>query len=140
MKPIYILDTNIWLDWLVFQNDTLDELKAAWRNQSFDIIYTDEMLEEWVDVIGRAQFKLSLEQQNHKTVELKAIARRVETQGKPLNPIACKDKDDQIFIDTALTHGAAWLISKDRHLLMLKNRARKQNVLVGTVEDWLQNN
>ena len=140
MKPIYILDTNIWLDWLVFQNDTLDELKDAWRNQSFDIIYTDEMLEEWVDVIGRAQFKLSLEQQMHKTAELKTIARRVETLGKPLNPIACKDKDDQIFIDTALTHGAAWLISKDRHLLMLKNRARKQNVLVGTVEDWLKNN
>lgn len=140
MKPIYILDTNIWLDWLVFQNDTLDELKAAWRNQSFEIIYTDEMLEEWMDVIGRAQFKLSTEQQTQKTADLEAIARRVETLGKPLNPIACKDKDDQIFIDTALMYGAVWLISKDKHLLMLKNRARKQSLLVGTVEDWLKSN
>jgi predicted nucleic acid-binding protein len=36
----------------------------------------------------------------------------------------------------ALAHRADWLISKDKHLLTLKNRAAKQNLRIGTIDDW----
>lgn len=134
----YILDTNIWLDWLVFQNDSLDELKKAHAKGHFVIIYTDEMLEEFIDVIGRAQFKLTLEQQGAAKLAVMQIAKKVETKAKPMNSIHCQDKDDQIFIDMALAHQAQWLISKDKHLLALKNRAAKQLLKIGTADKWFQ--
>jgi predicted nucleic acid-binding protein len=43
-----------------------------------------------------------------------------------------------VFIDTALAYRITWLISKDKHLLRLKNRAAKQQVNIGTVDDWLR--
>ena len=61
--PLYILDTNIWLDWLVFQTDVLDPLKAQHAAGKMTLIFTDDMLIELTDVIGRAQFKLSQAQQ-----------------------------------------------------------------------------
>lgn len=134
----YILDTNIWLDWLVFQNDTLDELKAVHANGGFHIIYTSDMLEEFADVISRAQFKLSVEQQVSMLAQLTALAQKVETRETPLNTIRCKDKDDQIFIDTALSYQVDWLLSKDNHLLALRNRASKYHVRIGTIDAWMR--
>lgn len=138
--PCYILDTNIWLDWLVFQNEMLDELKAAWHNKKFEIIFTAEMLFELTDVIARAQFKLTSAQQIEALDEFARTARMVETLPKPLQSIRCKDKDDQVFIDMALAHQATWLISKDKHLLVLRGRAAKQQLKIGTILDWQHKN
>jgi putative PIN family toxin of toxin-antitoxin system len=135
-KPIYILDTNIWLDWLIFTSDTLDDFKTAHANGEWNIIYTSPMKAEFADVISRPQFKLSMTQQKLALDGLSNLATESELSTKPLIPIRCKDKDDQIFIDMALTHHATWLLSKDKHLLTLKNRAAKQNLLIGTIDDW----
>jgi predicted nucleic acid-binding protein len=126
LRITYILDTNIWLDWLVFSSDTLVELKVAHNDGEFEIIYTTEMIEELIDVVSRTQFDLSPEQQELIVQQMMAAARRVD------------DKDDQVFIDTALAYRITWLISKDKHLLRLKNRAAKQQVNIGTVDDWLR--
>lgn len=138
LQVTYILDTNIWLDWLVFSSDTLAELKVAHNDGEFEIIYTTEMIEELIDVISRTQFDLSPEQQELIVQQMMAAARRVDDSPKPLSSIKCKDKDDQVFIDTALAYRITWLISKDKHLLRLKNRAIKQQVNIGTVDDWLR--
>jgi len=39
------------------------------------------------------------------------------------NPLRCTDPDDQKFIDFAVAHRAAWLVSRDRAVLKLKRRA-----------------
>lgn len=132
----YVLDTNIWLDWLVFHNKDLNELKVAHDNKCFEIIYTAEMLLELTDVISRVQFKLTQERQNEVLAELALLASLVETRPKPLQTIYCQDKDDQIFIDTALTYQSAWLISKDKHLLAARGKAARQNLMIGTPLDW----
>lgn len=138
MKPLYIIDTNIWLDWLVFSNDTLDELKSSHDNGDFEIIYTSKMIDELADVISRTQFNLSEQQQKIILQTMSELARRVEDAPKPLLTIKCQDKDDQVFIDMALAYHVTWLISKDKHLLRLKNRAVKQQVNIGTIDDWLR--
>jgi putative PIN family toxin of toxin-antitoxin system len=136
--PLYILDTNIWLDWLVFQTDVLDPLKAQHAAGKMTLIFTDDMLIELTDVIGRAQFKLSQAQQQTALARFHQLAVRVDTRAKPAVPIRCKDADDQVFIDQALAHRATWLLSKDKHLLSLRSRAAKQQVWVGTIADWLR--
>ena len=39
-------------------------------------------------------------------------------------PWACRDRDDQKFLDLAVTAGASWLFTKDRALLKIAGRAR----------------
>lgn len=136
-QPIYILDTNIWLDWLVFSHDAMPSLKAMQLAHEIDIIYTDEMAEELADVLSREHFKLSLEQQNTAMSAMRDAAREVERRA-PTQPIRCKDKDDQVFIDTALAYQVDFLLSKDNHLLALKNRAAKQLVRIASLDDWFK--
>ncbi|MGL4766927.1 MAG: putative toxin-antitoxin system toxin component, PIN family [Formosimonas sp.] len=136
MRPIYILDTNIWLDWLVFDDTSLRGLKAAQASGEFEMIYTSDMLDELCDVVSRAQFALSAAQQEAVRDAVQALARCVPNLGKPSVSLRCVDADDQVFIDTALNYRATWLISKDKHVLRLKNRARAHNVRIGMVADW----
>lgn len=134
--PLYVLDTNVWLDWLVFSHDAVPMLQALQAAGEIDIIYTAEMLEELADVLSRAQFKLSSEQQVTALSCMRAAAREVPAK-TPMCSVRCADKDDQVFIDTALTYQVSWLLSKDNHLLSLRGRAAKHHVRVSTLDAWL---
>ena len=68
-----VLDTNVWLDWLVFDDPTIAPIKAA-----------------------------------------------VATERARLP--ACRDPDDQKFLEAALAARAEFLLTKDRALLELARR------------------
>ncbi|TDR32967.1 PIN domain-containing protein [Hydromonas duriensis] len=135
VKPLYILDTNIWLDWLVFSDEAIKPLQALHAAGQLDIVYTSDMRVEFLDVISRAHFKLSIEQQILVDKRMQQIAREVPAQSVQPS-IRCQDRDDQIFIDAALAYAVDWLLTKDHHLLDLRKRAAKQGVRVGTLLDW----
>ncbi len=142
----YILDTNIWLDWFVFTHEPAAPMTAlkntlldSQNNQTHPhcaILMTPAMWEEWVDVLGRPQFKVEAERQVEILNQTRAMVQWVETPPAPHERIRCSDKDDQIFIDGALVMGVQWLLSKDRHLLKLRNRARRSAVNIVTPEQW----
>ena len=134
--PLYVLDTNVWLDWLVFSHDAIPMLRAAQDVGEIDIIYTAEMFDELEDVLSRAHFKLTSEQQGLALSRMRAVAREVPAK-TPMQGVRCADKDDQVFIDTALAYQAHWLLSKDNHLLSLCGRAAKFHVRVATLDAWL---
>ena len=135
----YILDTNIWLDWFVFacEPDTpMAQLKNAIAAQSATVVMTQGMWDEWVDVLGRAQFKVEPERQAQILAHTRELVAWTPTPPTPFERIRCSDKDDQIFIDTALALKVDWLISKDKHLLHLHHRAKKRGVGIVTPEQW----
>ena len=134
--PLYVLDTNVWLDWLVFSHDAIPRLQALQAVGEIDIIYTAEMFEELTDVLSRAHFKLTPEQQVNALSLMRAVAREVPAK-VPTQGVRCTDKDDQVFIDTALAYHVQCLLSKDNHLLSLRSRAAKFNVRVMTLDAWL---
>ncbi|MGB3427088.1 MAG: PIN domain-containing protein, partial [Burkholderiaceae bacterium] len=45
-------------------------------------------------------------------------------------PIACTDPHDQKFLDLAYTARADWLVTKDKALLKLARRARRDGLLI----------
>ena len=98
---------------------------------------TPAMWDEWVDVLARPQFAIEPERQ----AQILAQARALVTLRADVPPlferIRCTDRDDQVFIDAALVHRVDWLISKDKHLLRLRNRARQWGVRVASPQDWL---
>ncbi|MBS1175446.1 MAG: hypothetical protein H6R05_1577 [Burkholderiaceae bacterium] len=139
--PRYILDTNIWLDWFVFacEPDTpMALLKNTMIQQGATVLMTQAMWDEWVDVLGRAQFKVEPERQADILAHTRELVAWTPTPPTPFDRIRCSDKDDQVFIDMALALKADWLISKDKHLLCLHARAKKRGVMIATPEQWVR--
>ena len=137
----YILDTNLWLDWFVFAHDAaapIALLKQLVASNAASVWMTQPMWDEWVDVLGRVQFKVEPERQARILAQTRALVNWVDTPSLPFERIRCADKDDQVFIDAALALKVDCLISKDKHLLRLRARAKKQGVTIVTPEQWVQ--
>ena len=139
----WILDTNIWLDWFVFEqtaDSPVAQLKRYIEHGSDSrqrIVMSQAMWDEWVDVLARPQFAIDAQRQALILAQTRALVQWVETPPTPVQRIRCTDRDDQVFIDAALVHRVDWLISKDKHLLRLRNRARQWGVRVASPQDWL---
>ena len=146
-----VLDTNVWLDWFLFnqepdspiaqlQNCVMNGAQQGATENSIEyrVLMTQPMWDEWVDVLGRAQFAVAPEQQGRILAQTRALVTWLDLLTAPPSyaPIRCSDRDDQVFIDVALAYRVDWLISKDKHLLNLRSRALKQGVRVATPEAW----
>lgn len=131
-----VLDTNVWLDWLVFQDPRLGPLMHAIEHGSAHIIATEAMLAEFDAVIARPWFKLDAD-------AVQALSGRIRSLVQAALPapdcrLPCTDPADQKFIDLAVAQRAQWLLSRDKALLRLARLAGKRFALrIGTPETWL---
>lgn len=125
-----VLDTNIVLDLLVFNDKACAHLRAAMAQGSLQWIGTLPMREELARVLAYPQIVKSLAH-HHTTAgqvleHLAAQARMVEVVSKA--PVTCKDPDDQKFIDLAVAYQSV-LLSKDRAVLCMQKRLLALGVL-----------
>ena len=125
-----ILDTNVLLDILVFDDERAHPLRAALENSLFKAVATPKTIEEFVDVISRAQFNLSEEQQLAVLDQWKQWSSLVDDASLLTAPWKCKDRDDQVFINLAFTLKPSTLISKDKQVLKIAKRAQKEGILI----------
>jgi len=131
-----VLDTNVWLEWFVFDDPRVRPLvhriEGADRSR---VLATTPMLAEFAAVIARPAFGLSPQ----RIVEL-CERQRARVEPMPDAPdcrLACTDPDDRMFIDLAVAHRADWLITRDRALLRLRRAARRRfGLAIGTPDDW----
>lgn len=126
-----VLDTNIVLDLLVFDDPATASLRAALQSGDLQWIATLPMREELVRVLAYPQIvpRLAYYQRSSRQV-LDAFDARVRTcEIAPKAFVTCKDPDDQKFIDLAVTHRAR-LLSKDRAVLSMKKRLAALGVAV----------
>lgn len=130
-----VLDTNIVLDLLVFNDPAVRPLKDALASRQLRWIATPAMREELERVLAYPQIvpRLAYYQLSAADV-LAAFDRQSERVAvAPKATMSCKDPDDQKFIDLALAHRAQ-LLSKDHAVLRLKKRLLTQGVTAG--ERW----
>jgi len=130
VRPIVVLDTNILLDILVFDDQRAHPLRTALTDKKIDAVATAKTIEEFVDVIGRPQFKLSVDQQEEICLQWQAWSRLFDDASLVLAPWKCKDRDDQVFINLAYSLRPAILISKDKLVLKIAKRAIKEDVVI----------
>ncbi|MFM9113889.1 putative toxin-antitoxin system toxin component, PIN family [Polynucleobacter victoriensis] len=130
MKPVVVLDTNILLDVLVFDDSRAHPLRAALMAGSLDAVATQKTLAEFLDVIGRQQFLLSQEKQDEIMFQWRSWSRLINDEVLDIAPWKCKDRDDQVFINLAYTLKPAMLISKDKMVLKIAKRAQKDGVVI----------
>ena len=130
-----ILDTNIWLDWLVFRDPGISYLKLAVEERRAEI-FIDAACEaelERVLAYDLARHTLDAEAQAMCLAESRRIARRIDTAAveaeRKLLP-RCVDPDDQKFLELALAARADVLITKDHKLLELARRTKPFRILI----------
>jgi predicted nucleic acid-binding protein len=124
-----VLDTNVWLDWLVFDDPSIMQLKAAvatGRAEMFIDAACEAELERVLGYdLGRA-CTLDTAGRAACGAECRRVARRIDApsaQAERARLPACRDPDDQKFLEAALAAGAAFLLTKDRALLELARGA-----------------
>ena len=122
-----VLDTQVWLDWLVFHDPGVRHLQIAVEKGRAEI-WMDAACEaelERVLAYDLGKHSIAPDAQAAALAQARRIARRIETtltdeQKKGLP--RCRDADDQIFLEAALAARADVLVTKDRELLRLGRR------------------
>ena len=123
-----ILDTNIVLDLLVFQDPRANWIRDGIARGQFELIYSSEMLLELTDVIARPQFAQSTYDQS--TVLSSWTQMAIHKPTPPRCPYRCDDPDDQAFIDLAYRYRPSQLLSKDRKVLQMQRTLGEHGVWV----------
>ena len=126
-----ILDTNIWLDWLVFDDTGIAHIRQLQQAGHVEILIDAACEAEFAQVITRKFQKKVLDAQAQAAAlsQLRRLTTRVEMQLPPPERARlpqCRDPDDQKFLELAFSTGADILITKDRALLDLSRRKKKQ--------------
>jgi uncharacterized protein len=118
---ILVLDTNVWLDWLLFDDPSVLALKAAVKERRAEIFIDAACEAELVRVLAYdlGRHSIGAGQQAACLAECRRIARVLhKTQQVPGLP-RCPDPKDQMFLEAAAAARADYLVTKDRDLLEL---------------------
>jgi predicted nucleic acid-binding protein len=126
-----VLDTNVWLDWLVFGDAAVAPIKAAVAARRAEV---------FLDLPCEAELERALGYDlGERAVDIAAclsecrrVVRRIAAsvpEAERLLLPACRDRDDQKFLEAALAAGAGFLVTRDRALLGLARRALPFRIL-----------
>ena len=123
-----VLDSNVWIDILVFDDPATRPIRAALERGALAAVIDGRCLTELEYVLDYPQFQARA---IDKAAALATVARLaslvepppVDADAPPLPK--CKDRDDQKFLELARAARADWLVSKDRALLKLAKRTAR---------------
>lgn len=138
-----ILDTNVVLDWLVFEDPAGRALGAQVESGRLRWLICPRIQEELADVLGRLERMPHLRRWAHRSATAWEAAQRwgcpVDDPPSlpPALPLRSSDPDDQVFIDLAVGQQAGWLFSRDRAILRLARRLRPLGVQALSPAAWL---
>lgn len=112
-----VLDTNVLISSVL--GGALGVILDQWKLGKFDLVISDAIAHEYLDVINRPKFKIS-------DSEITAVTDLLFHQAEFVTPqetinIISADPTDNKFLEAALAGNAKWIVSGDDHLLQLKN-------------------
>ncbi|HTJ92271.1 MAG TPA: putative toxin-antitoxin system toxin component, PIN family, partial [Pararobbsia sp.] len=128
--PRVVLDSNVWIDILVFDDPATRPIAAALANARIDVVIDHRCRSELSRVLDYPQFArfaidkdTALARVDGWTTSI-ALPDESVTPPDPDTPLLpqCRDRDDQKFLELAHRAGAGWLVSKDRELLRMAKR------------------
>jgi putative PIN family toxin of toxin-antitoxin system len=114
-----VLDSNILVSALLFQNDHLAWLRRSWQSRQIAPLLRRATTDELIRVLAYPKFRLD---RNDITALLGDLLPYAETVDQPIpTPEAprCRDPDDQVFGDLLVATGADALVTGDGDLLAL---------------------
>jgi predicted nucleic acid-binding protein len=117
-----VLDTNVVLDLLHFDDAAARPLLRALDDGRVRCVVTDATLEEWRRVLAYPEFALDSMQRAARLARYQDLSHTVAGPVADMALPRCSDPDDQKFIELAAAVPAEGLVSKDRAVLKLRRR------------------
>lgn len=146
-----VIDTNLWLDLLVFDDPSTRRLAALLEPlavaplpeapPTLTPLASEPMRAELADVIDRDRFRLAPQRRILLLARFDALV--TTTPVAPDCRLPCRDPDDRKFLDLAVSRRVDWLLSRDKALLAGRRTAwGRFGVRIGKVGDfynWIDN-
>jgi len=134
--PRIVLDTNVWLDLLVFDDPRVAPVRAALASGELVVVSNDDCRAEWCRVLAYPQLRLDPLRQAELRAAYDGLTVPVEAPATNAVP-RCADPDDQKFVELASASGASWLLSRDAALLALARRTERAGLFrIATPDAW----
>jgi putative PIN family toxin of toxin-antitoxin system len=126
-----VLDTNIWLDWLLFQDTGIAHIRQLQEAGHVEILIDAACEAELAEVLARPFAKRTLDAaaQAAALAACRRLTTRVDLRASAPERARlpqCRDPDDQKFLELALAAGADVVVTKDKALLDLTRRKKAQ--------------
>lgn len=131
-----VVDTNVWVSGLLWKGSPARLLRLA-ESGRIDIWSSDAIIAEFERVLGYKRIQQQLQKLQLDQSEVMKFAQSlmvVVEQPIIISGRIATDPDDDIFLSCALTAGAQYLVSGDRHLLNLREW---HSIQIVTVNDFL---
>ena len=147
IQPLrFILDTNVVIDWLVFDDPYMNPLREQVRSGAIVVLTHDLAIEEFERVLQYPALQRLSQERRADALE----QYRMQTQSAvmppgfgggvwqlPSNFPRCQDPDDQLFLGLAYHTRATALVSRDDMLLKMRKRVRKFEVRILDVQQLI---
>jgi len=126
-----VLDTNVWLDLLLFADPRCERLRRALDSGAAVALVDSHCRDEWLRVLGYPLLRLTKQRADALQAAFDGIAVRLDTpvRARPWPALPrCRDPDDQKFLELACAADAGLLLSRDAALLSLAGRCRRSGL------------
>lgn len=135
-----VLDTNVWLDWLVFADPSSVALDAAHQTGSVVLMTDEACRDEWRRVLTYPAIAARISPPVHERI-LADGPESPHTACYELKPVLiplprCQDPDDQKFVALAAREDADCLITRDKDLLALRPERFGLRFRIMTLRAW----
>ncbi|MGY6742662.1 MAG: putative toxin-antitoxin system toxin component, PIN family [Cecembia sp.] len=111
-----ILDSNLWISFLISQRQK--ELDVLLESGAVTLIFSQELLEEFLEVSERPKFKRFF-----KKSDIKMLLTQIETFGELIKVESkineCRDPKDNFLLSLSIDGKADFLVTGDSDLLVL---------------------
>ncbi len=115
-----VVDTGVFVSAFIRRQGTVGAVLQHLRDGRFTLIYTEPLLIELVNVLGRPKIR-----QKYRVTgaDVAALLNLIRLRGTPIVPTrkitACRDPKDDKFLEAALAGNADCIVTGDRDLLVL---------------------
>ena len=133
-----VLDSNVVLDWLLFEDVRVRPIVQAIETGAVHWLVNSAVRHELEVVMARGE----LGRWAHRQPMLwQAWARWACEQPLPavsliVSRLRCTDVEDQKFLDLAVDQQAVWLVTRDRAVLKLSRKAALLGLQIMTPSQW----
>jgi len=132
-----VLDTNVVLSALVFEEGRLAWLRRAWMTGACVPLVSRATVEELLRALAYPKFGLSREDREELLGDYLPFSESVTGTGMVEDLPECTDPDDQKFLELASVGRARFLVTGDKALLSLRERCPFRIVRPVEVRDSL---
>ena len=126
-KKRIILDTNLWVSFLITKD--ISKLDNRIFTGETILIFSEELLHEFITVVGRPKFKKYFSQEDIIEI-LDIIDQQAEFVEVRSDIKKCRDEKDNFLLSLAVDGNADFLITGDQDLLELKEIEKTQIVTI----------